>query len=95
MTLEAGVIEAVSGLIDPLTHLNLDYPDHKVSLCIIADRLEKGGKVLYCDQGLTMVKIKQSAFRHLGRVDYTKRLFDMRDAVEKMRQSKRKEGDTK
>jgi hypothetical protein len=95
VTLEGGSIDAVSSFIDPLTHLNLDYPDHKAALCVIAERLEKGGKVMYGDQGLTMAKVGESAYSHLGQVDYTKRLLDMRNAVEKIRNSKRKDGNTK
>jgi hypothetical protein len=95
VTLKEGAVDAISGFIDPITHLNLDYPDHRAALCVIAERLEKGGKVMYGDQGLTMAKVRESAYGHLGQVDYTKRLMDMRNAVEKMRNSKRKDGNTK
>ena len=89
VSLKAGRIEAMSGFIDPATHLNLDYGMHKVSRCIIAEKLEKGAKVEYCTEGLRFAVVSQTAFKHLGSVDYTKRLSEMRESIKKIRESQK------
>ena len=85
----AGRIESMSGLIDPASHLNLDYPDHKVTNCVIVEKFEKGAKVRIGDRGLAFANVdRRSAFDHYGYVDYTQRLFNMIEAVKKKRKSK-------
>ena len=90
VTLNAGRINAMSGLIDPASHLNLDYPDHKVTICVIAEKLEVGAKVRFGDRGLAFAIVDRSAFDHCGYVDYTQRLSDMTEAVKKIRESGKK-----
>ena len=85
----AGRIESMSGLIDPASHLNLDYPDHKVTTCVIAERFEIKAKVKFGDQGLVFARIDRSTLGHYGTVDYTKRLFDMIEAVKKSNESRK------
>ena len=78
----AGRIESMSGLIDPASHLNLDYPDHKVTACVIVEKFEKGAKVRFGDRGLAFANVDaRSAFDHYGYVDYTQRLSNMIEAV--------------
>jgi hypothetical protein len=85
----AGRIESMSGLVDPASHLNLDYPDHKVTNCVIVEKFEKGAKVRIGDRGLAFANVDgRSAFDHYGYVDYTQRLFNMIEAVKKKRKSK-------
>ena len=85
----AGRIESMSGLVDPASHLNLDYPDHKVTTCVIVEKFEKGAKVRIGDRGLIFANIDiRSAFDHYGHVDYTQRLFNMIEAVKKKREAK-------
>ena len=85
----AGRIESMSGLIDPASHLNLDYPDHKVTNCIIVEKFEKGAKVRIGDRGLVFANVdRRSAFDHYGYVDYTQRLSNMIEAVKKKREAK-------
>lgn len=86
VTVKAGRIEDMSGFIDPSTHLNLDFDMHKVSRCIVAEKLEKGAKVGYSTEGLKFAVVPQTAFIHLGSVDCTKRLSDMRESVKKIRE---------
>jgi hypothetical protein len=81
-------IKSLSGLIDPTSHLNLDFPDHKVTTCIIAEKFQIGAAVKLADRGLVFAAIDRSAFNHYGPIDYTKRLSDMIEAVNKVRQSK-------
>jgi hypothetical protein len=85
----AGRIESMSGLIDPASHLNLDYPDHKVTTCVIAEKFEINAKVKIGDRGLVLARVDRSILGHYGRVDYTQRLFDMIEAVKKSHESRK------
>jgi hypothetical protein len=76
VVISAGRIESMSGLIDPASHLNLDYPDHKVITCVIAEKFEIKAKVKFSDQGLVFAMVDKSALGHYGNVDYTQRLRD-------------------
>jgi hypothetical protein len=88
VTISAGRIESMSGLIDPASHLNLDYPTHGVTTCVIAERFEINAKVKLGDNGLVFARLSRSSLGHYGRVDYTQRLFDMIEAVNKIQKSK-------
>ena len=85
----AGKIESMSGIIDPASHLNLDYPDHKVTTCVIAERFEVKANLRYGNNGFVFASVNRSAFEHHGYVDYTQRLFDMIEAVKKNRQTRK------
>ena len=82
----AGRIESLSGLIDRSSHLNLDYPDHKVTTCVVAEKFEKGSRVRIADSGLVFAKVDGSAYDRYGTVDYTERLSGMIEAVKKERE---------
>jgi len=90
VTLKAGKIDSMSGLIDPASHLNLDYPDHKVTVCVIAEKFEVGAKVRFGEGGLLFAIVGRSGYDHYGSVDYTQRLSDMTDAVKKILESRKK-----
>lgn len=81
VTVFAGKIDSMSGFIDPASHLNLDYPDHKVTVCVIADRFEIGAEVRMDSDGLLFATVQRQAYDHRGKVDYTQRLTDMITAV--------------
>jgi hypothetical protein len=85
VVISAGRIESMSGLIDPTSHLNLDYPDHIVSTCIIAEKFEINAKVKFNVLGLVFARVDRSTLGHYGNVDYTQRLFDMIEAVKNSR----------
>ena len=87
VTVKAGKIESMSGLIDPASHLNLDYPDHRVTVCVIAEKFENGAKVKMDDDGLLFATVKRSFYGHYGYVDYTQRLIDMIKAVKHTQQA--------
>lgn len=87
VVIKAGKIEAMSGLIDASSHLNLDYPEHKVTTCVIAEKFSLNANIKFADERLVFANIDRSSFRHHGRIDYTQRLSDMIEAVKK-----RKEG---
>ncbi|HVX01569.1 MAG TPA: hypothetical protein VHA09_00285 [Nitrososphaera sp.] len=81
VTVLAGKVESMSGLIDPASHLNLDFPDHRVTTCIIAEKFEKDSTVRMDDNGMIFATVDRSAYQHYGAVDYTRRLVDMINAV--------------
>ena len=84
----AGRLQSMSGLIDPASHLNLDYPDHKITNCVIVEKFENGAKVRLGDRGLIFAIVDRSSFGHYGFVDYTQRLSDMIKGVKKIRESR-------
>jgi len=94
VVISAGRIESMSGLIDPTSHLNLDYPDHKVITCVIAEKFEINAKVKFNDQRLVFARVDKSTLGHYGRVDYTQRFFDMIEAVKNRRLGKMKKEQT-
>jgi hypothetical protein len=81
VTVAGGKIALMSGLIDPASHLNLDFPDHRVTICIIAETFEIGASVKIDKDGLVFATVPRSFYRHYGYLDYTQRLSDMIKAV--------------
>jgi hypothetical protein len=77
VTIAGGRIALVSGLIDPASHLNLDFPDHRVTICVIAERFEVGAKVMMDSDGLVFATVPRALYGHYGYLDYTQRLIDM------------------
>ena len=80
---KGGRIESLSGLVDPASHLNLDYPDHKVTMCAIIEKFEIGAQVRIADNGIVFAKVDSAAYDHYGNVDYTERLSNMVQAVKR------------
>jgi hypothetical protein len=89
VAVKAGKIDEMSGYIDPLTHLNLDFSDHKVELCIISEGFGKGAKMRYCGQGFAFAVVPKTAFKHLGFVDCTQRMIDMKESIRTRREAKK------
>ena len=76
-SIRAGLVEDVGGLIDPLTHLNLDFPDHRLAECVVVESFEPGSAVLRNNVGLfEMAWPQREAFAHLGRVDVDARRIE-------------------
>lgn len=90
VTIAGGKIALVSGLIDPASHLNLDFPDHRVTICVIAERFEVGAKVMMDSDGLVFATVSRALYGHYGYLDYTQRLVDMIKAF-KTNQEQRKQ----
>ena len=90
VTIAGGKIALVSGLIDPASHLNLDFPDHRVTVCVIAERFEVGAKVMMDSDGLVFATVPRALYGHYGYLDYTQRLVDMIKAF-KTNQEQRKQ----
>ena len=83
VTVAGGRIALISGLIDQASHLNLDFPDHKVTICIIAQRFEIGASVKMDRDGFVFATVPRSSYRNYGYIDYTQRLADMINAVKR------------
>ena len=81
VTVAGGRIALISGLIDQASHLNLDFPDHRATICIIAETFEVGAKVKMDSEGLVFATVPKSLYGHYGYLDYTQRLVDMIKAV--------------
>src|SRR5215216_5763692 len=98
VTVAGGRIARLSGLIDPASHLNLDFPDHRATICIIAETFEVGAKVKMDSEGLVFATVPKSLYGHYGYLDYTQRLVDMIKAIKtnqgekEQASSKRKRG---
>jgi hypothetical protein len=80
-----GKLSSISGLIEPKSHLNLDYPYHLVRQCVVAQKFEVGSKVEISDGGLVFAELNPSNYKHYGKYDYTQNLQNMMTAVKKIR----------
>ena len=83
-----GKIKSMSGFIDPVSHLNIDYPLHKVTKCVIAKKFEIGSNILFDDRGFLFAVVVPSHFGNYGYLDYTKNLSDMIEKVNNLKASK-------
>jgi len=81
VTVAGGKIALMSGLIDPVSHLNLDFPDHRATICIIAETFEVGAKVKMDSDGLVFATVPRTLYGHYGYLDYTQKLVDMIKAI--------------
>jgi hypothetical protein len=93
VTVAGGKIALISGLIDLASHLNLDFPDHRATICIIAEKFEVGAKVKMDSDGLLFANVPRSSYGHYGHFDYTQRLVDMIKAI-KTNQGKKRQKQT-
>lgn len=64
-----GRIAELAGEIDPLTHLNLDFAEHRLETCLVAETLEVGAPILADEDGWMLAITPRDAFAHLGPVD--------------------------
>ncbi|MHB1733369.1 MAG: hypothetical protein ACYCU8_07925 [Ferrimicrobium acidiphilum] len=88
-SIRAGLVEDVGGLIDPLTHLNLDFPDHQLGECVVVQSFERGSAVLRDEQGLFVTAWpRPEAFSHLGRVDVDGRRLEWLSVMRQRRSEK-------
>ena len=90
VTIKGGKVGSLSGFIDPASHLNLDYPDHKVTVCVIAEKFSVGAAMRFSDQGLSFATVMRSSYTHYGFVDYTQRLSDMIASVKRRKKKSTK-----
>ena len=68
--IRAGALLDLSGPVDPLTHLNTDFPYHALGDCVIAERLEAGAPVLRAADGKALIaRVRPDAICRRGRID--------------------------
>lgn len=66
----AGTLADLSGEVDALTHLNLDFPAHSLGPCVVAQDLSPGAPVLRNADGMMVfASIRPASMTHLGSVD--------------------------
>lgn len=69
----AGRISELAGPIDPLTHLNLDFPEHRLDECLVVERCELGAAVLRDGDQFWLARPPASAYAALGAVNVDSR----------------------
>ncbi|SDB95254.1 hypothetical protein GA0111570_11179 [Raineyella antarctica] len=76
-TVQGGVIAALAGPVDPLTHLNRDFHEHELGECVVAEELVVGSAVLLDGEGhFLRASQRPGAKKSLGRVDLGARRSD-------------------
>ena len=88
IVISGGKIKSMSGFIDPASHLNIDYPLHKVTKCVIAKKFELGSDILFGNNGFMFALVMFSHFDNYGYLDYTKNLSEMIEKVNNLKTSK-------
>lgn len=81
VTIVAKKIDTMSGQVDPYSHLNLDFPEHMITDCVVAKRFGVGEEIIFGNNGLVFAYIPRNSYSHYGRFDYTERLDNMIQAV--------------
>ena len=86
-----GRIASLAGEIDPLTHLNLDFIEHGLEACLIAESLTVGASLLIDEDGWIQAYPAPSAFARLGPVDVGARrvAWQKADKADKVTKDKR------
>ena len=85
----AGRIVDLSGDVDPLTHLNLDFHEHTLGDCIVAETLERGAGVCVDAEGqFVFATTPAAALARLGRVDLDARRIAWLDLLRQRRGSR-------
>ncbi|MEI8305521.1 MAG: hypothetical protein WCF99_00520 [Chloroflexales bacterium] len=68
-----GQIADMSGVIDPLTHLNLDFPGHRLGTCLVAERLERGAALRWEGDRFALAEARARDYTRRGAVDESAR----------------------
>src|SRR4051812_11546542 len=76
-----GQIGDLAGPIDPQTHLNRDFPEHRLEECLVAEWLECGAALLRDGDRFRVALVRPSAYTSLGPVDVDRRRADWQRAV--------------
>ena len=83
-------ISDLSGWIDPVTHLNLDFFSHLVTVVFVAERLEKGAKIVMDGDKFMCASIDPCAYCHYGEVDVVNRSDQLKNAVRSLTMNKKR-----
>jgi hypothetical protein len=74
-------ISNLSGWIDPLTHLNLDFPKHLMREVYIAVNLDIGSKVMLKDERFMTALVSPLEYEHFGFVDEAEMAEQLKEAI--------------
>jgi hypothetical protein len=76
-----GQVGDLAAPIDPQTHLNRDFLEHRLEECLVAERMERGAALLRDADRFRMALVPASAYMSLGPVDVDRRRADWQRAV--------------
>jgi hypothetical protein len=76
-----GQIADLAGPIDPATHLNRDFAEHRLDECLIAERLERGAALPRDGERFRMALVRPGAYMALGPVDMDGRRAEWQRAM--------------
>lgn len=79
-----GAIADLAGAIEPLTHLNLDFADHRLDECLVAERLAIAMPLLWDGDRFRVAGVRPAAYARLGPVDVDARRAAWQRAVRAM-----------
>jgi hypothetical protein len=77
----AGQIGDLAGPIDPQTHLNRDFLEHRLDECLVAEQLERGAALLRDGDRFRVALVRPGTYTSLGPVDVDRRRADWQRAV--------------
>jgi hypothetical protein len=84
-------ISDLSGWIDPVTHLNLNFFSHLTSTVFVAERLEKGARMIMDGDKFMQASINPNAYGNYGNVDVMRRTVQMRNNIHELNRKRKKE----
>lgn len=83
-------ISDLSGWIDPVTHLNLNFFSHLTSVVFVAEKLEKGARMIMDGDKFMQASINPNAYGHHGDVDVEGRALKMKNNIHSLNSEKEK-----
>lgn len=91
--IQGGHLHSLGGKVDPLTHLNIDFPDHRTEECAIAQKLEEGSEMVRDEEGFFLrTRPRPNAAQPLGKVDRGARRMEWLEVLRKRRQERLAQG---
>jgi hypothetical protein len=76
-----GQIGDLAGPIDPQTHLNRDFLEHRLEECLVAEQLERGAALLRDGDRFRIAMVHTATYTSLGPVDVDRRRAEWQRAV--------------
>lgn len=68
--IQGGHLHSLGGKVDPQTHLNVDFPDHRTEECAIAETLEVGAPIVRDENDqFARTRPRPNAVQPLGKID--------------------------
>jgi len=71
-------ISQLSGWVDPLTHLNADFPQHALRFVNVVDDLNVGSEVVLENEHFMSVHVSPCKYKSLGDVDEFDRMENLK-----------------